>query len=139
MIWSRKPSLDQLNALSVNSCAENVGIEFVDAGEDYLLAKMPVDKRTTQPFGILHGGASCVLAETIGSVASMCVVEDPNTQKAVGMSINANHVTPATKGFVNARCTPLNLGKKVHIWNIEIENEEGKLVCISRLTVMIVS
>jgi len=97
---------------------------------------MPVDQRTIQPFGLLHGGASVTLAETVGSIASTLVIEDPN-QIAVGVEINANHLIPAVDGFVHATAKPIRLGRTLHVWNIEIKNDEDKLVCVSRLTIAI--
>jgi 1,4-dihydroxy-2-naphthoyl-CoA hydrolase len=115
-----------------------MGIEFVVIGDDFLIARMPVTEKTMQPYGILHGGASCVLAETVGSVASSLCIQDVTKEKAVGIEINANHLRPAMDGYVYARCSPIQLGRKLHVWNIDITNEKGKPVCISRLTVMIV-
>ena len=100
---------------------------------------MPVDKRTHQPFGILHGGASVVLVETLGSIASFLCLPDPEKQHAVGLEINANHLRPVKQGFVYGTVRPIHLGRTTHIWDIRITNEENKLVCISRLTVAIVN
>ena len=113
-----------------------LGMEWVSVGEDFLKMKMPVDERTRQPYGILHGGASCALAETIGSIASHFVI-DPDKWYCVGLDINANHVRSARQGFVTATCAPLHLGSTTHVWDIRIHDEEGKLTCISRLTVVI--
>jgi len=99
---------------------------------------MPVDHRTRQPFGILHGGASVVLAETLGSVASYLCLTDPVKQRAVGLEINANHLRPVSEGWVYGKVTAVHLGRKTHLWDIKITNEGGKLVCVSRITVMIV-
>lgn len=114
-----------------------LGIEFTEVGEDYLVAKMPVDERTVQPYGLLHGGASVTLAETLGSVASHLNI-DTDTKWAVGLEINANHVRSATSGFVYGKVTPIHLGRKSHVWEIRITNEDNKLVSISRLTVSII-
>lgn len=130
-------SLSSINLLSDNTIAKHLGIEFTDIGSDYLVAKMPVDSRTHQPFGILHGGASVVLAETLGSIASYLCLKNPETQHAVGLEINANHIRSVKSGFVYGKVSPIHVGKTTHIWNIDINNEEGKLVCKSRLTVMI--
>ncbi|MEM6780417.1 MAG: hotdog fold thioesterase, partial [Pseudomonadota bacterium] len=113
-----------------------LGIEFTEVGEDFLSGSMPVDHRTTQPFGILHGGASCVLAETLGSVAAwMCI--DPSKSFTVGLDINANHIRSKTEGHVIGMAKPLHIGRTTHVWEINIVDEEGKRVCISRLTVLV--
>lgn len=138
MIWAKKFTVEELKARNKNSCSEYLGVEFTEIGDDFLKAKMPVDEKTTQPFGILHGGASCVLAETIGSIASSLCVKNAFVDRAMGIEINANHLRPATAGFVHALCKPIKLGRKLHVWNIEISDDKRKLVCISRLTVMIV-
>ena len=132
-------SVDQLNAISANTIAAHLGIEFTEAGEGYLIARMPVDHRTHQPFGILHGGASVVLAETLGSLASYLLLEDANRQRAVGLEINANHIRPVSTGWVYGRVTPIHTGRTTHIWDIRITDEREKLVCISRLTIAVIS
>ena len=132
-------SLDTVQSFSKNTIASHLGIEFTEIGADYIVAKMPVDHRTHQPFGILHGGASVVLAETLGSIASFLCLKDPDNQHAVGLEINANHLRSAKEGFVYGKVTPIHVGRTTHIWDIKITNEENKLVCISRLTVAIVS
>ena len=124
--------------MSQGTINENLGIEFVEIGDDYLVAKMPVDKRTVQPMGLLHGGASVVLAETLGSLASVLLIDDISKQAAVGLEINANHLRPATSGFVYGTVKPIKIGRRTHVWQITIRNEEKKEVCISRLTTMIV-
>jgi len=132
-------SLDAVQSFSKNTISSHLGIEFIEIGADYIVAKMPVDHRTHQPFGILHGGASVVLAETLGSIASFLCLKDPDNQHAVGLEINANHLRSAKEGFVYGKVTPIHVGRTTHIWDIKITNEENKLVCISRLTVAIVS
>lgn len=121
-----------------HSITQHLGIEFTEAGDGYLIARMPVDHRTHQPFGILHGGASVVLAESLGSVASFMLLDDPIKQRAVGLEINANHIRSVREGWVYGRCEPIHTGRTTHVWDIRITNEAGKLVCISRLTVAIV-
>ena len=138
MIWKNSPSLECLNMMSQGTINENLGIEFVEIGDDYLVAKMPVDKRTIQPMGLLHGGASVVLAETLGSLASVLLINDISKQAAVGLEINANHLRPATSGYVYGTVKPIKIGRRTHVWQITIHNEENKEVCISRLTTMIV-
>ena len=117
--------------------AAHLGMEFTEVGDDYLVAKMPVDHRTMQPYKILHGGASVALAETLGSVASHLLVKDEKEQ-AVGLEINANHIRPVNKGYVYGTARPLHIGRKTHVWEIRIVDERDKLVCISRLTTAIV-
>ena len=136
-IWFNKSlSLTDLNPLSPNTMAEYLGMEWVALGDDYIKMRMPVDDRTRQPYGLLHGGASCALAETIGSVASHFVI-DPDRAICVGLDINANHVRGVRGGYITATCTPLHIGASTHVWDIKIHDEREKLVCISRLTVAI--
>ncbi len=132
------PPLDQLTALGTNALPGYIGIEFVAAGDDWLEARMPVDARTHQPYGRLHGGASVALAETVGSVAAANTV-DRDRFAAVGMEINANHIRPAYSGWVHAVARPENLGRTTQVWSIRVSDEAGKLVCISRLTVAVIS
>ncbi|MDM8519545.1 hotdog fold thioesterase [Anaerolineales bacterium HSG6] len=129
-------TLDQLNAMSKNTLVEHVGIKFIEKEADFLKASMPVDVRTHQPYGLLHGGASAVLAETLGSVASFCTI-DSIQQYVFGLEINANHVRPVRSGHVYGTVTSLHVGRQTHIWHISIVNEEDKLVCVSRLTVIV--
>lgn len=129
-------TLESLNQWSLNTMAENLGIEFTSIGADYLEAKMPVNNKTRQPFGLLHGGASVALAETMGSVAAtLCV--DPQSQFCVGLDINANHVRSVKDGFVKGITKPIHIGKKTHVWEIQILNEKDELVCISRITMAV--
>ncbi|MBP7721451.1 MAG: hotdog fold thioesterase [Alphaproteobacteria bacterium] len=115
-----------------------LGFEFTEVGADFLRGRLPVDNRTTQPFGILHGGASCVLAESLGSVAAWMTI-DPDTHRAVGIEINANHIRAVTKGHVIGTCSPLHVGKRTQVWQTDIvEEATGKRVAISRLTVAII-
>lgn len=138
MIWYNKDfKVEDLASLRHNTLAEQIGLEFTEVGPDYLRGTMPVDKRTIQPYGLLHGGASCVLAETIGSVASAYVV-DHTKFYCVGLEINANHIRGVRSGIVTGTARPLHLGASTHVWDIKIEDDRGKLVCVSRLTVMIV-
>ena len=116
---------------------ELIGIEYTDIGEDYICGKMPVDDRTKQPFGILHGAASVVLAESLGSIGSNMIV-DLDKYYCVGQAVDASHIRPMTEGFVYGRATCIHNGKKTHIWEIKITNEEGKLVCVSKLTVAVI-
>jgi 1,4-dihydroxy-2-naphthoyl-CoA hydrolase len=134
--WFKNYSLNDLNGLSKDTLNENLGIEFIEITEDSIVAKMPVDSRTVQPFRILHGGASAALAETLGSVASMMCI-DIEKYIPVGLELNINHLRSASGGFVTGYCQSIHLGKSTHVWGIEIKNEEGKKVAISRLTVMV--
>jgi 1,4-dihydroxy-2-naphthoyl-CoA hydrolase len=136
-IWFDKElSVEKLKSFSPDTMAQHLGIEWEDVGDDFLKAKMPVDHRTKQPYGLLHGGASCALAETIGSVASAMVI-DHSKFYCVGIEINANHIRSAREGFVMCVAKPLHLGATTHVWDIKIYDEKEKLVCVSRLTVAI--
>ena len=136
-LWFNKSlTLDDIKNFGKETMAHHLGMEWVEIGEDFLKLSMPVNEKTKQPYGILHGGASCALAETIGSVASALVI-DRDKFICVGLEINANHVRSAKDGLVTGHCTPLHLGKSTHVWDIKIYDENGKLICISRLTVAI--
>ena len=137
-IWYNKElSVDDLRPLGKDTMGEYIGIEWTEVGDNYIKAKMPVDHRTHQPYGLLHGGASCVLAETIGSVASAMVVDHAKFV-CVGMEINANHVRSVREGYVIGIATPLHVGANTHVWDIRIFDEVEKLVCVSRLTVAVI-
>ena len=137
MIWfDRQLTVEKLNPIIPNTMAQQLGIEWVEVGQDFLKARMPVDLRTIQPYGLLHGGASCVLAETIGSVASAMVI-DHSKYLCVGLEINANHIRGVREGFVTGVAIPLHLGNSTHVWDIKIYDGKEKLVCVSRLTVAI--
>lgn len=129
--------MDRLTRVGSGSMSAHLGIEFVDCGPDWLSARMPVDHRTHQPFGRLHGGASVALAETVGSMAGALVL-DSSRFVCVGMEINANHVRPVREGWVVATARPEVLGRSTHVWSIRIEDGQGKLVCISRLTLAVI-
>lgn len=136
-IWfDQTLTLEKMKALGKGTMGEYIGIEWVQLGDNFLQAKMPVDHRTQQPYGLLHGGASCVLAETLGSVASALVV-DHTKFYCVGLEINANHIRSAKEGYVTGTCTPLHTGNSTHVWDIKIYDENEKLVCVSRLTVAV--
>ena len=138
IIWFNKElSLENIKHLGKETMGEYIGIEWMEVGENFIKAKMPVDHRTRQPYGLLHGGASCTLAETIGSVASAMVV-DHSKYICVGLEINANHVRSAREGFVTGIALPLHLGANTHVWDIKIYDELEKLVCVSRLTVAVI-
>lgn len=133
------PSLtvEILNKMGRGTMVEHIGIEFTEVGENFIKAKMPVDHRTHQPYGLLHGGASLTLAETLGSVAAHATVNHPDYY-TVGQEINANHIRSARSGFVYGVTKPVHIGKRSHVWSIEITDEEGKLICISRITMAVI-
>ena len=137
-IW-KKPDIkiDQLNHLCKGIMLDHLGIEITELGEDFIKGTMPVDHRTVQPHGILHGGASCVLAESLGSIAANLCLPDGKSV-AVGSSINASHLRPVSAGKVEGIATPLHLGKTSQVWNIHITDNRQKLVCVSRLSMAVV-
>jgi 1,4-dihydroxy-2-naphthoyl-CoA hydrolase len=136
-IWLHTPSLAQINAATEGTMMRTLGIAFTEVGPDFIRAAMPVDERTRQPYGLLHGGASVTLAETLGSIgASLCV--DSERFLCVGQEINANHLRSAKSGRVIGTARPIHIGGRSHVWGIEIANEAGALVCISRLTMAII-
>jgi 1,4-dihydroxy-2-naphthoyl-CoA hydrolase len=138
MIWKNKPTLEYLNTIGQNTLSEHLGIEMIEIGDDYLKAKMPVDYRTVQPFRILHGGASVAFAETLGSVASVLCV-DVSIYQVVGVEINANHLSSAPEGsMVFGIVRPIRVGRTIHVWDIDITNEKGKKMCVSRITIAVV-
>ncbi len=140
MIWFKPTTLDELRQRTASrpGLSSHLGIEFTELGPDFLSGRMPVDGRTHQPYGLLHGGASCVLAETLGSVAGGLVV-DRETARVVGLEINANHIKAVSRGFVVGTARPLHVGTTTQVWEIRIETEESRaLVCISRLTLAVV-
>lgn len=140
MIWFQPTTLDDLRQRMAArpGLSTHLGIEFTELGPDFLSGRMPVDTRTHQPHGLLHGGASCVLAETLGSVAGSLVV-DRAAARVVGLEINANHIKAVSRGFVVGTARPLHVGKSTQVWEIRIETEEARsLVCISRLTLAVV-
>jgi 1,4-dihydroxy-2-naphthoyl-CoA hydrolase len=136
MIWKSEVSLDDLNKYP-EYLGSFLGIKFTEWSENSLTATMPINDRTRQPFGILHGGASVVLAETIGTFASSLVI-NTNEFVCVGLEINANHIRPASSGEVKAVCSPIHLVNKTHVWDIRLYNDQDKIVCISRFTVAII-
>ncbi len=137
MTFHSQFTLKNINKLSEGCMVGYLGIEITEIGNDFLIGKMPVDHRTKQPFGLLHGGASVVLAETLGSIASAGIA-DPTKQQAVGLEINANHIKSAYSGYVTGVAKPVHIGKRTHIWEIKISNEKNELVCISRFTAYII-
>ena len=138
MIWFKDFTVDYLQGLRSANMGEHIGFEFLEVGGDYLSGRIPVDHRTTQPFGILHGGASCVLAETLGSVAAWMSI-DTDKYRAVGLEINANHIRAVTEGYVVGTCRPLHVGRRTQVWQIDMHEEAtGKRTAVSRLTVSVI-
>ena len=136
-LWFKKDiTINDIQHLGKNTLGEHLGIQFSEIGENYFKATMPVDHRTKQPYGLLHGGASVALAETLGSVASALII-DPEKFICAGLEINANHIRSVRSGFVTGTCTPLHTGATTHVWDIRIQDEKDKLVCVCRLTVAI--
>ena len=137
-IWFKDYDLEFLNKMRAKNMGEHLGLELTDCGDDFLKGRMPVDHRTTQPFGILHGGASCVLSETLGSVAAWMTI-DPDQYRAVGLEINCNHIRAVTEGSVIGVCTPIHTGRRTQIWQTDMfEEATGKRSAISRLTVAVI-
>ena len=134
-IWKQKFTIEDYNNFSKNSIVGFLGIVFTEKGNDFLKGTMPVDKKTIQPHGILHGGASVVLAETLGSAASSMAVDDQHY--TVGMEVNANHIKSVTKGIVTGTAKPVHIGNTTQVWDIIIKNDKGRLTCISRLTMAV--
>ncbi len=138
MVFRTPVDLDALNAMSAGNLVGHLGIVITEAGEDWLRGTMPVEARTHQPFGLLHGGASVVLAETLGSLAGGLSVLDPQTQGVVGLEINANHIRGEKTGLVTGTARAIHIGRSTQVWDIRIENARGKPVCVSRLTLAVV-
>jgi len=137
-IWNREFDLNSLNRTGKNTLVEHLNIEFVEIGNDFLVAKMPVTANHVQPMRMLHGGASVVLAETLGSVASWLVADEQKTRGVVGVEINANHLKSVHEGSaVFGKVTPIKVGRKLHVWEIKIYNEDEIICCTSRLTTMV--
>lgn len=129
--------LEKINAFGKQTLAEALGIEITDFGSDFVSGKMPVDHRTVQPFGLLHGGSSAALAETLGSIAGGMVLND-DSKTVVGLEINCNHLRSARDGWVYGKATSIKIGKRIHVWNIDIQNGDGKMVAVSRLTLAVI-
>lgn len=137
-IWHTSFELADLNAVCAGTAVSHLGIEFTDFGPDWLVARMPVDERTVQPFRLLHGGASVLLAESLGSCAgNLCL--DSRTHHCVGQEVNANHLRSVRDGFVTGRASPIYLGRKSQVWDIRISDDKARLVCVSRLTMAVLA
>lgn len=136
-LWQQPLSVEILTRLHVGTTVERLGIEFLEVGDDFIRARVPVDERTRQPAGILHGGVSVVLAETLGSCGAAYAL--PAGQRVVGLDINANHLRSVSSGWVNGVARPIHVGRSTHVWHIELSNEQGQLTCISRLTMAVLT
>lgn len=135
--WKRAATPADLTRRHAGTLVEHLGVEFLEVGDDFIVARMPVDRRTRQPAGILHGGASVVLAETLGSTAATLCLDEAHY--AVGLDINANHIRSMRDGWVTGRCHPVHVGRTTHVWQIEIVDDAQRLVCTSRLTMAILA
>jgi len=136
-LWRFVPTLEGLNNLNKSTLCESLAIEFTEIGDDFLRATMPVDSRTVQPAGRLHGGASAALIETLGSVASYVCIDAPK-EAAVGIELNCSHLRGASEGMVTGTVRPVRIGRTLHVWSAEITDELGRLLCVGRLTVSII-
>ena len=136
-IWQKPVSVEILTQSTANTADTHLGVEFVEVGDDYIVGRVPVDARTRQPYGLLHGGVSVVLAETLGSCGA--AFSTPVGYRAVGLDINANHLKGVTSGWVTGTARPLHRGRSTHVWQIELRDEAGDLTCISRITMAILA
>ena len=134
-IWKKPITLEQCTATSQNTAVSHLGIEFTEVGDDYLVGRVPVDERTRQPFGLLHGGVSVVLAETLGSIGAFYA--SPEGHRGVGLDINANHIRAASSGWVTGTARPVHIGRTTQVWQIDMVNDAGELTCVSRITMAI--
>ena len=137
VFWKNNATVEQLNFISKNTLSDYLGIEFTEIGDDFIKATMPVDQRTKQPMGLLHGGASVALSETLGSIASILAAGEFGKYSAVGVEINANHLKAAKSGVVTGIVKPIKVGSTIHVWLTEIFDEKNELICTSRLTTLI--
>jgi len=136
-IWNRPLSVEALTKSHRNTAPEHLGLQFLEVGDDFITARVPVDERTRQPFGLLHGGVSVVLAETLGSCGAVYCA--PPGHRVVGLDINANHIRAATSGWVTGKTTPVHVGRTTQVWAIELRNEAGELTCVSRITMAVLA
>jgi uncharacterized protein (TIGR00369 family) len=136
-IWQQAVSVDLLTAAHVDTAVAWLGMEFVEVGDDFIRGRVPVDNRTRQPYGLLHGGVSVVLAETLGSCGA--AYSTPEGHRAVGLDINANHIRSATSGWVNGIARPVHRGRTTAVWQIDLSNDSGELTCVSRITMAILA
>ena len=136
-IWKKPTTLELLTQTSANTAVTHLGIEFVEVGDDFLRARVPVDERTRQPFGLLHGGVSVVLAETLGSIGAFYA--SPEGHRGVGLDINANHIRAATSGWVTGTARAVHVGRTTQVWQIDMVNDAGELTCVSRITMAVLA
>lgn len=136
-IWTKSISVESITALSAGCAVSHLGMEFLEVGDDFIRGRVPVDERTRQPYGLLHGGVSVALAETLGSVAAGHVVAEGHT--VVGLDINANHLKSARSGWVTGIARPVHIGRSTQVWHIDMRNDDGELVCVSRLTMAVLA
>lgn len=136
-IWKKPISLQELTAVHVNTAVARLGIEFLEVGDDFIRARVPVDHRTVQPYGLLHGGVSVVLAETLGSCGA--AYSCPEGHRAVGLDINANHLRGSTSGWVTGITRPVHIGRSTQVWQIELSNDAGELTCVARITMAVLA
>ena len=136
-IWKKPITLELCTETSANTAVSHLGIEFVEVGDDFLSARVPVDERTCQPFGLLHGGVSVVLAETLGSIGAFYAC--PEGHRGVGLDINANHIRAATSGWVTGTARPVHIGRTKQVWQIDMVTDAGELTCVSRITMAILA
>ncbi|WP_027014464.1 hotdog fold thioesterase [Comamonas composti] len=136
-IWKKPISVEALNAHSANTAVSHLGIEITEIGDDFVCGRVPVDERTRQPFGLLHGGVSVVLAETLGSLGAY--YSSPEGHTAVGLDINANHLRSARSGWVTAKASAVHIGRTTQVWQIDMSNEAGELTCVSRITMAVLA
>jgi uncharacterized protein (TIGR00369 family) len=136
-IWKKPISVQSLNDTSANTATSHLGIEMIEVGDDFVRGRVPVDERTRQPFGLLHGGVSVVLAETLGSLGAYYA--SPEGHRAVGLDINANHLRAATSGWVTGTARPVHIGRTTHVWQIDMVNDAGEMTCVSRITMAILA
>ena len=136
-LWKQALSIDVLNAVHVGTTVAHLGIEFLEVGDDFIRARVPVDARTRQPYGLLHGGVSVVLAETLGSCGA--AFSCPEGYRAVGLDINANHLRGATSGWVTGVARPVHIGRSTQVWQIDLSNDAGELTCVSRITMAVLA
>ncbi len=136
-VWQQDISIQALSGIHVDTAVARLGIEFLEVGDDFIRARVPVDERTRQPYGLLHGGVSVVLAETLGSCGA--AFASPPGYRAVGLDINANHLKGATQGWVTGTTRPVHIGRTTHVWHIDLHNDAGELTCVSRITMAILA
>ncbi|HZY15244.1 MAG TPA: hotdog fold thioesterase [Ramlibacter sp.] len=136
-IWTRPISVEELTTIHKDTAPAHLGIEFLEVGDDFITARVPVDARTRQPYGVLHGGVSVVLAETLGSCGAMYCCQPG--YRVVGLDINANHIRGPGDGWVTGKTTPVHIGRSTQVWAIELRNEAGELTCVSRLTLAVLA